>query len=453
MLTALAFVSALALLIAVHEWGHYRMARACGVKVLRFSIGFGPTLLRWQGRSGTEFVLCLLPLGGYIRMLDEREEAVPEQERHLAFNTQSLRARAAIVAAGPLANLALAVLLYASVSWIGLPQALPVLSGPVAGTLAAEAGLQSGFWVQRLAVEAEQPREVVSFDQLSWELTQAALAGQDLSLWAAPAPDAPASEYRLPLSELESSSAADQLSSRIGIVVPWSAPTIGKLVEGEAGARAGLRSGDLVLAVNGQPVQDAQQLRRYIRNGLDADGRGLAARWLLERNGQQLELMVRPEPQGEGAGRIGRIGAYVGAPPETVVVQEDLLGGLAQGLRRTGEVASMTLGMIGRMVAGLASIDNLSGPISIAEYAGKSASLGPVAYLAFLALISVSLGVLNLLPIPVLDGGHLLYYLIEGVTGRSIPGPWLEWLQRAGMAILLALMSVAVFNDIARLLG
>ncbi len=453
MLTALAFVCALALLIAVHEWGHYRMALACGVRVLRFSIGFGPTLLRWQGRSGTEFVLGLLPLGGYVRMLDEREAEVPEQERHLAFNTQPLRARAAIVAAGPLANLLLAVLLYASVAWIGLPQARPVLSGPAAGTLAAQAGLHSGLWVQRLAPAGEEPREVVSFDQMSWELTQAALAGQDLSLWAAAAPDAPASEYRLPLSELEPAGAADQLFSRIGIVAPWSAPVIGNLVEGEAGARAGLMRGDLVLAVNAQPVQDAQQLRQLIRDSLDAEGKGLAARWLLERAGRQLELTVRPEPKGEGAARVGRIGAYVGAPPETVIVQQDLLGGLAQGLRRTGEVAAMTLGMIGRMVVGLASLDNLSGPISIAEYAGKSASLGPVAYLAFLALISVSLGVLNLLPIPVLDGGHLLYYLIEGVTGHSISGPWLERLQRAGMAILLALMSVAVFNDIARLLG
>ncbi|MDD2728357.1 RIP metalloprotease RseP [Malikia sp.] len=453
MLTALAFVCALALLIAVHEWGHYRMALACGVRVLRFSIGFGPVLLQWRGRSGTEFTLCLLPLGGYVRMLDEREAAVPEQERHLAFNTQSLRARAAIVAAGPLANLVLAVLLYATVSWVGQPQARPVLSAPAAGTLAAEAGLRSGLWVQRLALEGEEPHEIVSFDQLGWELTQAALSGQDLRLWAGSAQQSETDEYRLPLATLGPVEADARLLTRIGIVAPWSAPVIGELVAGEAGARSGLLRGDRVLSVNGQPVQDAQQLRQLIRDSLDAEGRGLAARWRLERAGQPLELMVRPEPKGEGAARVARIGAYVGAPPETVIVQEDLLGGLAQGLRRTGEVAAMTLGMIGRMVAGLASLDNLSGPISIAEYAGKSASLGPVAYLSFLALISVSLGVLNLLPIPVLDGGHLLYYLIEGVTGRSLSVLWLERLQRAGMAMLLALMSVAVFNDIARLLG
>lgn len=453
MLTLLAFVAALALLIAVHEWGHYRMALACGVKVLRFSIGFGPVLLRWRGRSGTEFTLCLLPLGGYVRMLDEREAEVKASERHLAFNTQPLRARAAIVAAGPLANLGLAVLLYAAVSWIGLPQARAVLSEPAAGTLAAQAGLRSGQWVQRLSLDGEPEQEVESFEQLRWALTEAALSGQDLTLWAGSAPESVADEYRLPLSVLRPADAYAELLARIGIVAPWSAPVLGELLEQGAAARAGLRAGDRVLSVDGQVVRDAQQLRQLIRTGLDRQGNGLAQAWVLERQGSRLEMTVRPEPQGEGEQRVGRIGAFVGAPPETVTLQEDFLGGLLQGLRRTGEVAGLSLGMMGRMVLGQASLDNLSGPLSIAEYAGKSASLGGVAYLSFLALVSVSLGVLNLLPLPVLDGGHLLYYLIEGVTGRPIPDPWLERLQRAGMAILLALMSVAVFNDIARLLG
>ncbi len=453
MLTLLAFVAALALLIAVHEWGHYRMALACGVKVLRFSIGFGPVVLRRQGRSGSEFTLCLLPLGGYVRMLDEREAEVKAPERHLAFNHQPLRARAAIVAAGPLANLGLAVLLYAAVSWIGLPQARAVLSEPAAGTLAAQAGLRSGQWVQRLSLDGEPEQEVESFEQLRWALTEAALSGQDLTLWAGSALQSATDEYRLPLSVLRPADADAELLARIGIVAPWSAPVLGELLEQGAAARRPARAGDLVLSVDGQVVHDAQQLRQLIRTGLDRQGNGLAQAWVLERQGNRLELTVRPEPQGEGEQRVGRIGAFVGAPPEMVTLQEDFLGGLLQGLRRTGEVAGLSLGMMGRMVLGQASLDNLSGPLSIAEYAGKSASLGGVAYLSFLALVSVSLGVLNLLPLPVLDGGHLLYYLIEGVTGRPIPDPWLERLQRAGMAILLALMSVAVFNDIARLLG
>ncbi len=453
MLTLLAFVTALALLIAVHEWGHYRMAVACGVKVLRFSIGFGPVLLRHQGRSGTEFTLCLLPLGGYVRMLDEREAQVPASERHLAFNAQSLRARAAIVAAGPLANLVLAVLLYAMVAWIGQPQARAVLSEPAAGTLAAQAGLRSGQWVQSLGVDGEPPQEILSFEQLRWALTEAALSGHDLTLWAGAAPQSEADDYRLPLSTLGPVEADAELSARIGIIAPWSAPVLGELLQQGVAARAGLQPGDRVLSIDGRPVHDAQQLRQLIRDGLDHQGRGLAQAWLIERRGQRLELTLRPEPQGQGVQRVGRIGAFVGTPPDMVTLQEDFFGGLLHGLQRTGEIASLTLGMMGRMVVGLASLDNLSGPISIAEYAGKSASLGGVAYLSFLALISVSLGVLNLLPLPVLDGGHLLYYLIEGVTGRPISEHWLEWLQRAGMALLLALMSVAVFNDIARLLG
>lgn len=459
MLTLLAFVAALALLIAVHEWGHYRMALACGVKVLRFSIGFGPVLLRRTGRDGTEFTLCLLPLGGYVRMLDESEGQVPAHERHLAFNTQPLRKRAAIVAAGPLANLLLAVLLYAGVSWIGLPQALPILSQPAAGSLAEQSGLRSGMRVERLSSDGEQAVEVESFEQLRWTLTQSALSGQEVTLWASRPGSAdaePASEpepYRLALPQLAAQEIDAELLARIGIVAPWSAPVLGEIVEQGAAARAGLRRGDRVLAVEGVEVEDAQQLRAIIRSSLDASGQGLVRRWKVERDGRRLELEVRPDPHGEGPQRAGRIGAYVGAAPASVTISRDLLSGLWHGFEQTAAVSALTLEMIGRMVAGLASLDNLSGPIAIADQAGKSAAQGGVAYLSFLALISVSLGVLNLLPLPVLDGGHLLYYLVEAFTGRPVSGPWLERLQRAGMAILLALMCVAILNDIARLLG
>ncbi len=448
MQTTLAFVFAIALLIAIHEWGHYRMARACGVKVLRFSIGFGPVLLRRTGQEGTEFTLCLLPLGGYVRML-EREGEVGAHERGLAFNTQPLRKRAAIVAAGPLANLVLAVLLYAAVAWIGLPQALPVLSEPVAGTLAGQAGLRSGMRVQRFEVDGAAV-EIESFEQLRGEMVEAVLAGRDATLWAARRGDP--EPYRLPLSALDNSGPDAGLLRQIGIEAPWSAPVIGEVRQGAA-ARAGLQPGDRVLAFGQTPVEDAQQLRHLIRASLDAHGSGIATVWRIERAGRELELVVRPDPHGEGEARVGRIGALVGARPETVTLRQDLPDALLQGVRQTGTVAALTLDMMGRMVVGLASLDNLGGPIAIADQAGRSAEQGPVAYLAFLALISVSLGVLNLLPLPVLDGGHLLYYLVEGLSGRPVSGLWLDRLQRAGMAILLALMCVAVFNDIARLTG
>ncbi|MEY5100400.1 MAG: metalloprotease RseP [Pseudomonadota bacterium] len=453
MLTALAFLVALALLIAVHEYGHYRMALACGVKVLRFSIGFGQPLLRWQGRSGAEFVLALLPLGGYVRMLDEREGAVPEHERHLAFNTQPLRKRAAIVAAGPLANLALAVLLYAAVSWIGVPQAKAILSVPAVGSLAERAGLHGGEWVQQAAQGDAQPRPVRSFEELRWSLTQAVLAGENLRLWAGRSADAEPGEYLLPLSSLDAGEVDAQVLRQIGIVTPWSPPLIGELLADGEARRAGLRPGDLVLQVDGVAVHDAQQLRQIIRSGLDGRGRGVGQHWTVLRQGQTASLLLTPQPDEHAGQRVGRIGAFVGGTPEMVTIAEDLPGSLAEGFRRTGEVAGLTLRMIVKMVLGQASVSNLSGPLAIADQAGKSAALGPVAYLSFLALISVSLGVLNLLPLPVLDGGHLLYYLWEGMTGRPISAVWLERLQRVGMALLLTLMLVAVYNDIARLLG
>jgi len=453
MLTTLAFLVALGLLIAVHEYGHYRMALACGVKVLRFSLGFGPPLLRWRGRGGTEFVLALLPLGGYVRMLDEREGPVPEPERHLAFNTRPLHKRAAIVAAGPLANLALAVLLYAAVSWIGQPQARAILSLPATGSLAEQAGLRGGEWVLQAAAGDAEPAPVRSFEALRWTLTEAALAGEDLRLWASPGADAEPSEYRLPLSTLGASEVDVQVLRRIGIITPWSAPLIGELLPDGEAQRAGLRPGDLVLQLDGRAIHDAQQLRQLIRVGLDARGQGVEQHWTVQRQGQAIALVVTPRPDSQAGQTVGRIGAFVGGPPETVTIAEDLPASLAEGVRRTAEVAGLTLRMIGKMLSGQASVSNLSGPLSIADQAGKSAALGPVAYLSFLALISVSLGVLNLLPLPVLDGGHLLYYLWEGMTGRPITTAWLERLQRVGTALLLALMLVAVYNDIARFLG
>lgn len=459
--TFLAFVLALGLLIAIHEYGHYRVARACGVKVLRFSMGFGKPLWRWVSpHTGTEFVVSVLPLGGYVRMLDEREGPVSVAERHLSFNAQPLRARAAIVAAGPLANLGLAVLLYAAVFWYGVDEPQPVLSQPVVASLAERAGLRAGDWVLRLepvpdaaSDSSTVPEPVRSFDDLRWHLTRAALSQQDVRLWVGDNADAPGREVLLPLSQVDASQADATLFRRIGIVAPWSAPVVGELLPDGAAALAGLRSGDRVLQVDGQPVSDAQHLRTRIRMAVDAGGHPLRQQWTVQRGSQRLVLAVMPRPERQGEQWTGRVGAYIGAPPAMVTVSEDPLGAIWKGIQRTWEVSWLSVQMMAKMVVGEASLKNLSGPLTIADYAGQSARLGLTSYVLFVALISVSLGVLNLLPLPVLDGGHLMYYLWEWATGKPVSPVWMERLQRGGTAALLALMSVAIFNDIARLVG
>jgi regulator of sigma E protease len=440
--TLLAFLVTLGVLIVVHEWGHFRVARACGVKVLKFSIGFGPTL--WKRQIGeTEWAISALPLGGFVRMLDEREGPVAPDELHRAFNRKTLLQRSAVVVAGPAANLVLAVLLYAVSSWIGTQEPRAVIGSPVAGSLAERAGLRAGQWVRRWSpAESEQWQDVASLTDLRWQLrldvTGAGGSGHR--------------EVTLALSGLQSGEADAELVRRIGLVAPYSEPVLGDIKPGGPAERAGLKAGDRVLRVDGREVADATSLRVQIRAS-GSRGDPLPQSWQIERSGRSLAIEIQPVRVDDHGQQVGRIEAVVGKRPQMDLVTLGFAEGLRQGVARTWDMSAMSLRMFGRMLIGEASLKNLSGPLTIADYAGQSAELGMAYYLGFLAVVSVSLGVMNLLPLPMLDGGHLLYYLIEGVMGRPISDLWTARLQRGGFMVILLMMSLALYNDVARYLG
>ena len=451
--TVLAFLLTLGVLVVVHEYGHYRVAVACGVKVLRFSVGFGRVLVRWQrGPDATEFVLCALPLGGYVRMLDEREGEVPVHEQARAFNRQSLWRRSAIVLAGPLANLALAVMLFATAHWIGVSEPKAVLGSPVAASLAERSGLRSGDWVRAFSEDGEQWRDLPSMTGLYWQISQTAMASGTLHLQVTDGNGRGSRNVRLDLTGLGSRDVDTGLMKKVGLGPPYSEAVLGEVKAGGPAARDGLLKGDRVLSIDGVPMLDAQKLREQIRGGV-REGQAAEQRWRVERSGMTVERIVTPRVAADGSASVGRIDAFVGQPPAMVTVHHGPLEGLWRGAVRTWEVSTLTLNMLGRMLIGEASLKNLSGPITIADYAGQSVQQGLAYYLGFLALVSVSLGVINLLPLPMLDGGHLMYYIFEGATGRPVSDLWLARLQRGGIAVLLLMMSVALFNDIARLLG
>lgn len=456
-MTVLVFLGTLGLLVAVHEWGHYRMAVACGVKVLTFSVGFGRPLLRWHSHKpfpnqNTEFMVCLIPLGGYVKMLDENDEVVASGDVSMCLKRQTLWRRAAIVLAGPLANLVLAVVLYTSTFWLGQYESKPLLASPATGSVAESVGLRGGDLVLRAGLSEANLHEVESMEALRWWSLQQDTLHESLVLEVESAQN----HHIRTVSLLAPASLAENAQEQLGLSVfglgqLWSPAVIGNVQEGSPAQRAGLLRGDVVLLIDGQRIEDAAMLRAWVR----ASGeRGPAVLQVWEiRRPQQGELVVEvtPERVWDKDRYIGRIGAYVGEQPARVWVQAGLIDGVSRAWVRTLEVIGLTLDMVGRMVVGSASLDHLSGPLSMADYAERSANIGLSAYLSYLALLSISLGVLNLMPLPVLDGGHLLYYLYEAFVGRPPSEQWLDISQRMGLLMLAALMVFSLFNDLVRL--
>jgi len=450
--TLLAFLVALTAVIFVHEYGHYRAALWFRVRVLRFSIGFGKPLLRWHRLQPglnlpTEFTLCAIPMGGFVKMLDESDQDVTPGESAHAFNRQTLGARSCIVAAGPLANLLLTLFLYAFLQWMGSQQASAIIATPLAGSIAESAGLRTGDLVQKFATQADEWQTVQSLQHLMSLIDVAVHDQENFKLEVTSASSNQPKSIAISLSDLDQDVARPG-SSRIGMTGAYSKPYIVKVMKEGPAAKAGILEGDLVLKVDGRLVKDAQHLIQLIRSA------SAVQVWEIHRaDGKALLLSVLPEIREVEGKRISKINAVVGRDPETVWVQHGFLDGLEIALSTVLVQSKMTFLAVGKLITTNTGWQQLSGPLTMAEYAGKTAEQGWRPFVQFVALISLSIGLLNLLPIPILDGGHLMYYLWESVTGSAPSKEWLERLQVMGVSMVALMMFAALFNDVLRWLA
>jgi len=440
-------IVALGVLVTFHEFGHFWVARRCGVKVLRFSVGFGTPLVRWHDRQGTEFVVAAIPLGGYVKMLDEREGDVPAELLDRAFNRKTVFQRIAIVAAGPIANFLLAILFFWVLAMLGSQQIKPIIGSVVADSPAAQAGLMSGQEV--VAVDGEA---VDGWGGVSLQLVRRLGETGELSVSVLDKGSSVPAVHQVSISSwLKNEDNPDPIGG-LGIQ-PWRpavAPVIAELDDKGPGKAAGLQIGDRLVTLDGKSVTDWQEVVEQIR--AKPEGKIVLG---IERAGQREELNLTLAAKGEGKARAGYLGAGVaGGQWPAEMLREVSYGPVAavgQALSRTWSMSLLTLDSLKKMVLGQLSVKNLSGPITIAKVAGASAQSGVGDFLHFLAYLSISLGVLNLLPIPVLDGGHLLFYMVEWVRGRPLSERIQAWGMQIGISLVVGVMLLALVNDLSRL--
>lgn len=441
-----AFVVALGVLITVHEFGHFWVARCCGVKVERFSVGFGKALWRWRDRRGTEFVIALIPLGGYVKMLDERVDIVSPEQHHLSFNRKTVWQRAAIVSAGPIANFLFAIAAYWLVFIIGVPGVRPVVGEIVPNSIAAMAQMSPGM----------ELKAVEGIETPDWDTARLMLIGKmgdnEVTLDVAPLGSSSVVRKTLDLRDWQFNPERQDPASSLGMVprMPQIDVVLTQVQEGSAAQKAGLQVGDRIVKVDGQPLTRWSLFASTVRDKPDAD---IALD--IERNGETRSLILTPDSKTIG----GRVEGFAGVVPKVIPLPEEYrtvrqygpFSAIYQAADKTWQLMRLTVSMLGKLITGDVKLNNLSGPISIAQGAGMSADYGLIYYLMFLALISVNLGIINLFPLPVLDGGHLLFLLVEKLKGRPVSERVQDFGYRIGTVVLMLLMGLALFNDFSRL--
>ena len=447
--TALAFIVALGMLVTIHELGHYLVASWCNVKILRFSVGMGKVVYsRKFGADQTEWALSILPLGGYVKMLDAREQnidEISEQDLPREFNRQSVWKRIAIVAAGPIANFIFAIVLFAVLYMIGIPEPVAKIRVPSETSTAYLAGLRHGDIINTVNGE-----NIQTWPELRWKLLQLGLDKLDAKVGLKRVNKDRSSsfdqmEISLPLSQLSNKDLESDFTVKMGFALARPDAILGVVMENGPASLAGLKEGDKIVEVDGKPLLDGLDFLEIINA---SPSKKLLL--LVRQGAQEFEVNITPESHVDNGQKIGRIKVQLMLAPDMLIIPIGPVDAIFKGVQKTWETSILTFKMIGKMLTGEVSWKNVTGPITIADYAGKTSSAGMISYFSFIALISISLGVMNLLPIPVLDGGHLLYYSLEVLTGKPVSERFSGMAQRVGVALLMSLMALAFFNDIVR---